>query len=190
MAETNAPRSDPAIAHAVTEVQGLFASTAGLEDAVARLTEAGFDHADLSLPEATPAASDATPEQGASAVMTETDLRQARTLGAGMAGSIGMAAAGGLTVATGGALAAAAAAGLVGGIGAGVLAEAAGTAAETTTNEGREQAARAGTLVLAARVTSAERQAKAEAAMRQAGATKVAAVGRTTAAIDSAGWTG
>lgn len=190
MAETTDPKPGPAIAPAVREVQGLFASAAGLEDAVARLTEAGFDHADLSLPEATPAAAQATPEQGAAAVMTETDLRQARTLGAGLAGSIGMAAAAGLTVATGGALAAAAAAGVAGGLGAGALAEAAGTAAETTANEGREQAARAGTLVLAARVTSAERQAKAETVMRQAGANRVATVERTTAAIDSAGWTG
>ena len=190
MAETTDPTTGPAIAPAVTEVQGLFASTTGLEDAVARLTNVGFDHADLSLPEATPAASHATPEQGASAVMTDTDLRQARTLGAGMAGTIGMAAAAGLTLATGGALAAAAAAGIVGGIGAGVLAEAAGYAAETNTDEARERAARDGTLVLAVRVTTAERQAKAETAMREAGATGIAAVERTTAAIDPAGWTG
>lgn len=190
MAETTDPRTGPAIARAVMEVQGLFASTTGLEDAVARLTDVGFDHADLSLPEASPAASHATPEQGAAAVITETDLRQARTLGAGMAGTVGMAAAAGLTVATGGALAAAAAAGVVGGIGAGMLAEAAGNAAESNREEMRERAARDGTLVLSVRVTSAERQAKAETVMREAGATRIAAVERTTAAIDSAGWTG
>ena len=180
----------PAIAPDVAEVQGRFRSNAALEKAVAMLVESGFDHADLSLPQANPPASQATPDQGAAAAMTDDDLRQARTLGTGLAGSIGMAAAAGLTVATGGALAAAAAAGVAGALGAGALSEAAGNAAGTNLREARDRAAQAGALVLAARVTSPERQARAEEAMRAAGASEVAAVTRTTAAIDSAGWTG
>ncbi len=190
MSEANAEKPGPAIAPEIAEVQGVFASNAALEDAVARLTQAGFDHADLSLPMASPAASQATPEQGAETVTTETDLQQARTLGTSMAGSIGMAAAAGLTVATGGALAAAAAAGVVGALGAGALAGAAGNAAGEQEHAARDAAARAGTLVLAVRITGPERQVRAEQAMQAAGATKVAAVTRTTAAIDSARWTG
>ena len=184
MPDSTEAKPGPAIALEIEEVQGLFSSNAALEDAIAALTGSGFDHADLSLPQASPPASQATPEQGAAATTTDTDLRQARTLGAGLAGSVGMAAAAGLTVATGGALAAAAAAGLVGGVGAGAVAETVGNVAATTSRDAREHAARTGMLVLAVRITSPARQARAEEVMRAAGATKIAAVTRTTAAID------
>ncbi len=190
MSDSTEAKPGPAIAPEIEEVQGLFSSNAALEDAIAALTGSGFDRADLSLPQASPPASQATPEQGAEATMTETDLRQTRALGVGMAGSVGMAAAAGLTVATGGALAVAAAAGLAGGAVAGALAETAGIAAGTMSHDARDQAARAGTLVLAVRVTSPGRQTRAEDVMRTAGATRIAAVTRTTAAIDSARWTG
>ena len=190
MSNSTKAKPGPALAPDIEEVQGLFPSNAALEDAIAALTGVGFDRADLSLPQASPPASQATPEQGAESVTTETDVRQARALGAGLAGAVGMAAAAGLTVATGGALAAAAAAGLVGGVGAGALAETVGNAAATNSREAREDAARAGTLVLAVRIAAPERRARAEEAMRTAGATKIAAVRRTGAAVDSARWTG
>lgn len=190
MSDPTEAKPGPAIPREIEEVQGLFRSNAELEAAVAALSESGFDRADMSLPLASPPASEATPEQGAQAVTTETDLQQARTLGTGLAGSIGMAAAAGLTVATGGALAAAAAAGLVGGLGAGALAGLAGNAAGSLSHEAREQAAQAGQLVLAVRVTSPQRTVLAQEAMRSAGAADVALLRRTTAAIDSVGWTG
>ena len=190
MSDATDAKTGPALAPEIAEVQGLFPSNAALEQAIAQLTESGFDHADLSLPEATPPASHATPDQGAATALTDEDARQARTLGTSMAGAIGMAAAAGLTVATGGALGAAAAAGVFGGLGSGLLAEAAGNAADANTKEAREQAAREGRLVLAVRIAAPGQEAKAEAAMKAAGATKIAAVTRTTAAIDSARWTG
>ncbi len=190
MSDSTEAKPGPALAPDIDEVQGVFLSNAALEDAIAALTGAGFDRADLSLPLASPPASQATPERGAEPVTTETDMRQARALGAGLAGSVGMAAAAGLTVATGGALAAAAAAGLVGGVGAGALAETLGNAAATNGREARDAAAQAGTLVLAVRIAAPERRSRAEEAMRAAGATKIAAVRRTTAVIDSARWTG
>ena len=66
----------------------------------------------------------------------------------------------------------------------------------------RAQAAAKGTLVLSVRVTSSERRRVAEAAMGEAGATRIGGVTRTTAdvnlasdanaqpLVDSAAWTG
>jgi hypothetical protein len=173
----------PAIPDGIVEVEGIFPTDAALQDAVGRLTEAGFDRADLSLPDARPTPSEATPEQGAGSVTTDSDVRQARALGTGLAASAAGMAAAGAVVATGGAAALAVAAAAAAGVGAGVLAEAAGTAATSAGRTARDAAASRNELVLSARTIDAERQARAQSIMAAAGATRVASVRRTNGGI-------
>ncbi len=193
MAET-AEKAGPVIAAEVHEVQAVFASDAALQDAIGRLREAGFDHADLSLPHAHPASQQATPEQGADDPVTEDDRQQVRTLGTSMAGTVGAFAAAAATVATGAAAAVVIGAAAAAGVGAAALAHSAGDAADSAQHEERDDAARRGELVLSVRTTDAERRSRAETVLRAAGATRVEPVDRTTAdvtsGIDSASWTG
>lgn len=185
-------KQGPAIADSVQEVQGVFPSNAAMEEAIAKLTLAGFDRADFSLPVTNPAAGAATPEQGAETPLTDTDLRQARTMGTGMAGTIGAFAAAGATIATGGVAGVAIAAAAAVGVGSALAANAVGTAAKTSREDGHDEAARAGQLVLSVHTVTAEKQTDAERIMRAAGASTVAAVSRTAApaGIDSSSWTG
>ena len=183
----------PTVPDAIEEVQGIFPSDAALQDALGRLRMVGFDHADLSLPTTNPVASQATPNQGAATPLTEDDTRQARTLGTSMAGTIGAFAAAGATVATGGAAAVVIAAAAAVGAGSALAANAVGTAAKTSQEETRADAASAGQLVLAVHAPTAEKRATAERIMKEAGATSVAAVqrdGGDIGAINSTGWTG
>ena len=193
MSEQTSGKAGPVMADSVDEVQGIFPSDAAMEDAIAKLTLAGFDRADFSLPTTNPAGGAATPEQGAATPMTDTDIRQARTMGTGMAGTIGAMAAAGATIATGGLAGVAIAAAAAVGTGSALAANAIGTAVKTSQVEDHEAAARAGELVLSVHVASAEKQGEAERIMRAAGATNVAAVTRTAASelgIDSSSWTG
>jgi hypothetical protein len=75
----------PELAAGVTEVVAVVSDNAALEDAINRLTLAGFDRADLSLPVTEPSTDQATPETSATPVDTDTDRRHARTLGTSMA---------------------------------------------------------------------------------------------------------
>ena len=183
---TEAAKPGPAIPPAVMEVEGIFPSDAALQDAVARLTQAGFDRADLSLPEATPATAEATPEAGAAAVTTETDVRQARTLGTGLAASAAGMAAAGVIIATGGAAAVAVGAAAAAGVGTAAITEAAGKAVESTGKDTREQAASRGELVLAVRAVETPRQDLARELMQASGATRVETVRRTGGTIEPA----
>ena len=183
----------PVVAATIEEVQGIFPTDAALQDALGRLRMVGFDHADLSLPVTGPAASAATPNQGAADPLTEDDARQARTLGTSMAGTIGAFAAAGATVATGGAAAVVIAAAVAVGAGSALAANAAGTVAKQSQEDTRNEAAAAGELILAVHAPTPEKRATAERIMREAGATSVASVerdGAATAEIDSTGWTG
>jgi hypothetical protein len=156
-----------------SEVHGVFTSESAMQEAVSKLTLAGFDRAELSLPVAHPDASQATPEQSAGAVGTETDTRQMRTLLSSTAGVSGAMIGAAITLATGGAAlpavaAAAGGAALLGG----------GTAAATSAvgdsqKQARDQAAEDGTLVLAVHAASAERAERAEATLHAAGAASV-----------------
>lgn len=193
MSEQVSDKEGPAMAGSVQEVQGVFPSDAAMEDAIAKLTLAGFDRADFSLPVTNPTSGTATPEQGAATPLTDTDLRQARTMGTGMAGTIGAFAAAGATIATGGVAGVAIAAAAAVGIGSGLAANAIGTAAKTAQSDDHEAEAKAGRLVLSVHTATTEKQAQAEQIMRVAGASHVAAVSRvaaTDAGINSAGWTG
>jgi hypothetical protein len=193
MSEQTSGKAGPAIAEAVEEVQGVFPSDAALQDAVAKLTMAGFDRAELSLPSTTPTPSQATPEQGAADPMTDTDVRQARTMGTSMAGTIGAMAAAGATIATGGAAGVAIAAAAAVGAGSALAANAAGNAAGHVQAEERNEAAALGRLVLAVHAPNLAKREIAERLLKEAGATSVASVKREAgelSGIDSAGWTG
>jgi hypothetical protein len=167
----------PPIAAAVQEVRGFFASDAALQDAIGRLTLAGFDRAELSLPAAVPAG-EATPEQGAGDPHTEPDDRQMRTLHASMAGAGAALLAAGVVAGTGGAAAPAVAAAAAAGLAAGGIAHMASRGADAVQHQEREAAAAHGDLVLAARVTDNIKRGEAETAMRAAGAIRVVSVVR------------
>ena len=193
MTDVNPSKAGPALNPTIQEVRGVFPSDAAMQEAISQLTLAGFDHAAFSLPQAQPAAAQATPEQGAATPLTDTDVRQARTMGTSMAGTVGAFAAAGIVVATGGAAAVAAAAAAAIGAGSALTASAVGNAADGAQSAGREQAAAAGQLVLSVQAPQAEQQAVAERIMNAAGAVKVQAIAREGAAVaglDSAGWTG
>jgi len=168
----------PAMAGTIQQVQGRFSSDAALQDAVGRLTRVGFDRAALSLPIAHQNAVDATPESGAADPNTETDQRQARTLGSSTAAVAGAMLGAGVVVATGGAALAAMAAAAGVGAAAGGGAFAATSAADATDHAGREASAAVGELVLAVTARGPAQLAKAEAALREAGATTVDVVRR------------
>ena len=105
MSDQTQGKPGPVLNPSIQEVQGVFPSDAMLQDAISKLTLAGFDRAAFSLPVTQPSPRTATPEQDASAPITDTDVRQARTMGTSMAGTIGAFVAAGAVVATGGAAA-------------------------------------------------------------------------------------
>lgn len=183
-------KSGPAIPDTVTEVQAVFASDAALQAAIGQLEQAGFDRADFSLPVAGQTASGSTPEQGATTPVTQTDVRQARTLGVSLAGSVGALAAAGATIATGGAAGIAIAAAAAAGIGAGAVAGATGNAADSARRDSIESSAAAGTLTLTVRTPTAERRERAKAILDRLGADQVGETVRTSGAVDSTSWTG
>jgi hypothetical protein len=193
MSDQTHSKPGPTINPSIREVQGVFPSSAALQDAIARLTMAGFDRAALSLPVTRPDPGRATPEQDAGSAVTDTDIRQTRTMGTSMAGTIGALVAAGAVAATGGAAAVVAAAAAAVGAGSALTANAVGTAADNAQSSAQEEEAAAGRLVLAVHAPDAGQQATAERILREAGASKVAAVERTgesLAGIDSARWTG
>ena len=169
--------SGPAMATTILQVLARFSSDAALQDAIGRLTRVGFDRAALSLPVAHQNAVDATPEGGASNPNTEDDQRQARTLGSSTAAAGAMLGAG-VMVATGGAALAVAAVAAGAAAVAGGSAFAVTSAADATDHVGREASAAAGELVLAVTARGRAEVAKAEAALREAGATGVEVVRR------------
>jgi hypothetical protein len=173
----------PVLNDAISEVQGIFPTDAALQEAVAKLTLAGFDRAALSLPHASPHTAEATPEQGTAPLGTETDTRQMRTLLSSTAGASGALIAAGVTVATGGAAGVVIAAAAAGGLLAGGATSAASSAVGDAQKDGRDKSAADGTLVLAVHAPTPEAAAKAEAALHAAGATSVARVVREGADI-------
>jgi hypothetical protein len=173
----------PVINDTIQEVQGIFPSDAALQDAIGRLTRAGFDRASLSLPAANPRPLHATPTAGADNPETDDDAQQSRTLHSSMAASVGAMIGAGVTVATGGAAAVAAVAALGLGAAAGGAVSAAHAAADHAQTEHRNASAAAGELVLSAAAPDAEAVAKARTAMQEAGASRVEAVTRTGGSI-------
>jgi len=124
----NASDQSPAGFH---EVVGAFQDPEALENAMSALTSAGWDHSDLSLLaqeeflESKPPAAYRNSDQAAddprvphAAAMSDTDLRQGRTLATSIAGTLAAFAASGVTILTGGAALAAIAAAALAGTGA------------------------------------------------------------------------
>ena len=191
--EAATSRSGPVLGGSMTEVQGVFPSDAAMQKAIGNLTLAGFDRAALSLPTGVTQGPGATPTEGASDPMTDIDVRQARTMGTSMAGTIGAFAAAGATIATGGAAGVAIAAAAALGAGSALAANAAGNAVDSMQSAGRDEAASEGRLVLAVAAQDGEWRGKAEQIMREAGATSVSGVERVSepaAGYDSSSWTG
>jgi hypothetical protein len=173
----------PILNDSIQEVQGIFPTNAALQDAIGRLTRAGFDRAALSLPAANPAPSDATPAAGAENPVTEDDQQQLRTMRSSMAATAAAFVGAGVTVATGGAALAAGAVAAGLGLAAGGAVSAAHFGADTAAGEERDRAGAAGELVLAATAHDPDAVLKATMAMQEAGATRVATVTRHGGAL-------
>jgi hypothetical protein len=165
------------------EVQAVFGSDEALQDGIAKLTLAGFDRAEISLPTAQPAAAEATPEQGAQDPNTREDDAQMRTMHTSMAGAVGAMAAAGITIATGGAAAVAMAAAAAIGAGAAGIAHSASRVADAVQHEDREEKAARGELVLSVLAKDAQRQQAAIQALTGAGALRVEPVTRVDGQI-------
>jgi uncharacterized protein HemX len=160
------------------EVQAVFGSDAALQDGMDRLQRAGFDRAEISLPHASPAPEQATPEQGAEEPTMPDDNAQMRTMHTSMAGSMGALAAAGATIATGGAAGLAIAAAAVVGIGAGGIAHAMTRAGDDAQHEQREEQAARGELVLAVLARDEAHEQLAVDTLKAAGALRVEPVTR------------
>ena len=173
----------PSINDTIQEVQGIFPNDAALQDAIGRLTRAGFDRAALSLPAASPAYADATPSFGAENPTTEDDMRQSRTLQSSMAATVGAMVGAGVTIATGGAAALAAAAAVGLGAAAGGTVAAAHLAVDSAQSQDRNEAAARGALVLSAAAHDEISVQKARQAMQESGALRVETIQRTAGAI-------
>lgn len=102
----------------IREAVAVFDKPESLEAAVSDLQSHGVDRADLSI--LAPASPADGPDAPREAMVSDTDLRQGRVLGAGLAATVAGLAAAGATVATGGAAAAAIAAAAAAAGGAGI----------------------------------------------------------------------
>jgi hypothetical protein len=153
------------------EVRAIFSDSARMQDAIDQLTMAGFDRADLSLPEADPPIERSTPESGAEVADTDEDARQARTVHTSTAAAAAAIAGAGIVAATGGAALPAVAAALVAGgvVGGGTYAIS--TAANVSEQQERDRRAASGTLILSVRATTSARREKASAILLAAGGT-------------------
>ncbi len=191
---TEGAKPGPALNESVQEVQGHFPNDAAMQEALSRLTLAGYDRADFSLPEEQPAGTHTTPNEGAENPTDDIDKTQLRTMGTSMAGYAGAAAVAGATIATGGAAGVAALAAAAIGVGTAAAANAAGQLADQASVDNRNQRGAEGTLVLAVRTRSAEQAEQVMQLMREAGAGSVAPVTRSddvmTRGVSAASWTG
>ena len=176
----NPDKAGPPLTEAVQEVRGAFPSDQAMQDAISRLSMAGFDRAEISLPDADPAPTRATPEQSAENPETEDDSRQSRTLHTSMAASVGAMAAAGAVIATGGAALPAVAAAVAGGLGLGAAAEGLSKASDKVQHDMREEAAARGELLLSVHLRDPARQGIAEQAMREAGASRIEGIVRAS----------
>jgi hypothetical protein len=189
-----AGKAGPALQDEVHEVQGHFPNDGALQDALSRLTLAGYDRADLSLPEEQVSGEATTPNEGQNAATDDIDKTQLRTMGSSMASFAGASAVAGATIATGGAAGVAALAAAAVGLGTAAAATGAGKVADQANVDERNRKGAAGTLILAVRTRSQEQVQQATEIMRQAGAGEVNAVTRTdealTRGVSAASWTG
>ena len=184
-------KAGPAHTETVHEVQGHFPTDAAMQDALSRLTLAGYDRAAFSLPDEQ---SPATPNEGADNPIDAIDKAQLRTMGTGMAGYAGAAAVAAATVATGGAAGLAVAAAAAVGAGTALTAHVAAQAADRANVAERDEKGREGKLILAVRTETPEKIAEVIKLMHEAGATDAQPVARgtdmLTSGVSAASWTG
>ena len=199
MSETNrmsdtAGKAGPTLQQTVSEVQGRFPTDDAMQDALGRLTIAGYDRADFSLPDDQADTASSTPTEGAENPIDHIDQVQMRTMGTGMAGYAGAVAAAGATLATGGAAAVAIAAAAAVGAGSALVANAAGHTADKLAIDERNRKGAEGRLILAVRTRSEAQVAEVTNLMQQSGATAVEAISREaemlTRGVSAASWTG
>ena len=134
------------------------------------LSVSGFDRADLSVPELDPPVERSTPESGAKPAYTEADARQTRTLGANTTAAGAALLGAGAILGSGGGVVPAAAAAIAVGAAAGGVTYAIRRSASDAEQKDRDARASAGRLVVAVRVPTEAKRAKAEAILRSAGA--------------------
>jgi hypothetical protein len=159
-----------------TTAQAVFAhmpTSAVLNEAIKRLQLAGFDRADISLPELNPPVERATPDAGAKEPDTGVEAQQSRLMHSSTGGAIGALLAGTAAAATGGAAAAIAGAAIGGGVLVGGIAHVISRGASEAEQEDRDRKAAAGKLVLSVRAPTAEREARAAKVLREVGATRL-----------------
>ena len=192
MSENIQNTTQPALTDAIQELQASFPNDAALQAAIGKLELAGFDHADLSLPN--PTVSVDTPDS-AEAATDNVDRVQLRTMASGMAGTAAGMIAAGVIVATGGLAAPVVAA--VGGasaLGTIALTSGANVANDSADAKARDELGTAGKLILAVRIRSAEWREKAMAVLEHSGATAITAIEDAdqakTRGTSAASWTG
>ncbi|HEX5327123.1 MAG TPA: hypothetical protein VFW75_10685 [Acetobacteraceae bacterium] len=154
-------------------VFALLPTSAALDAAIKDLETAGFDRAELSLPEIDPPPDRATPEAGAEAADTDVEAQQSRLVHSGVGGAIGAMMAATAVAATGGVAAAVAGAAIGTGLVVGGVAHVISRAASNEEQADRDRKAAAGKLVLSVRAITPERQARAAELLRAAGAMRV-----------------
>ena len=184
--------AQPALPDQVQELQANFPNDASLQAAMAQLEMAGFDRADLSLPD--PHAVVDTPDS-ADAPTGDIDRSQLRTMASGMAGTTAGFAVAGVLLATGGVAAPVAAAlGGVSALGTVLATSGASNAVDAAGAAARDALGAAGKLILAVRIRSPDLAAKAEAALREAGGTEITGIVEASQAqtrgLNSTSWTG
>ena len=192
MSENIQNANQPALSDDIQELQASFPTDAALQTAIGRLELAGFDHADLSLPDLNAAVD--TPDS-ADAATDGVDRVQLRTMASGMAGTAAGMVAAGVIVATGGlATPVIAAVGGASALGTIALTSGANAAKESADMKARDELGAAGKLILAVRIRSADWREKAIAVFQETGATAITAIEDAdqakTRGTSSASWTG
>ncbi len=167
---------DPEQLSQTPALRGSFTSADAMQDAIDTLEVSGFDRADLAIIDIESLDDPAPLDLDKRAAFGAADARQARTLHASGAAAVAGLAAAGIAVATGGAAALAVGAAVVAGAAAGGLTHAVSTAANQAEQLARDSYAEEGRLVLSVQAPTAERQARAEAILHQAGAREIMTV--------------
>ena len=184
----------PALGESVQEIQASFPDDATMQVALGQLSLAGYDRSDFSLPEDQTDPTLQTPSEGAENPTDDTDKRQLRTMGSGIAGATAAFALAGATIATGGAAAAAALGAAAVGAGAMAVATTSGVAVDNADVAKRDQRGAEGRLILAVRTRDENQAKQVMEIVRAAGATDARPVMRSnkalTAGVSSASWTG
>ena len=162
----------PALSESVQEIQATFPNDATMQDALGQLGLAGYDRSDFSLPEDQTDPTLQTPSGDAENPTDDTDKRQLRTMGSGIAGATAAFALAGATIATGGAAGVAALGAAAVGAGAMAAATTSGVAADQADVAKRDQRGAEGRLVLAVRTRGENQARQVMEIVRAAGATE------------------